>query len=316
MVPYIYDIALVLIIVISIVIGYRRGVMRTVLSLMCFVIAFSAASFMSKETVCSAVYDKYFSDSITEHIDEAVQQAKEQIVEEIDSNMQEAAHRVIEELPFGNDILKKYSDRLLNTRGITGVFEILGIDVRTLLTNPEISGKIDIAAEKYSYAAADAINSRLPFGITVKREDIKEVMTDLNAQEALIYEVFGIRSANSDTMGAAPYIEKRIVRPIFVRFIGIVIWTVVFSVVNSVLHIAVKIILIVRHVQPIKVCDSLLGGALGAVAGIAAVVACGAVIVLIVKLTGGITYMNEDIFEQTILFGRVYDMISQGEFLK
>lgn len=315
MVPYIYDMVLILILLIGIIRGYRRGVMRTVLSILCFVIAFSAASYFSSDTICSAVYDKYFSSYITEHIDEAVDQAKAQAVEEVNRQLKEAAYRFIEELPFGNDLLKKYSDKLMNTDGIAQIYEFLGIDVRTLLTNPEISGRINSIAEKYSYTAADAINSRLPFGITVEHEAVKEVMTDINAQEALIYEVFGIRSKYADSGGATVYIENKIVRPIFVRFIGIVIWAVVFSVVNLILHIAVKIILIVRNAGPVKMCDSFLGAVLGAAAGMAAIIACGALIVLAVKLTGGMTYMNEDIFGETILFGHVYNIISHGRFL-
>lgn len=319
--PYIYDIALIVIMLLSIGMGFKKGVLRTVLSLVCLIIAFSAASVMSSAEICSAVYDKYFHEYISEHIDSAVEQAKNQAKDKIKTELNDVIDSFIDENLGGSGFLKDYADNIISrgeetaSETIPELYAFLGIDVRTLLTNPEISGKIDTIAAEYSKAAADALSSRLPFGITVRSESVEEVMSDLDAREALVYELFGIKSEQSDTQGAADYLEKAVVRPIFLRFIGIVIWTAVFAVVNFVLRIVIRIILIVRKIEPIKACDSLLGGACGAAAGIAVIAACSVIIVLLIRFTGGLTYMNEDIFEQTILFKKVYDFISGWEFI-
>ena len=65
-----------------------------------------------------------------------------------------------------------------------------------------------------------------------------------------------------------------------------------------------------RKIEPIKACDSLLGALLGAVGGIAVTIVCTSIIVLLVNATGGMTYMNEDYFTDTIIFGKIYNMIS------
>ena len=38
--------------------------------------------------------------------------------------------------------------------------------------------------------------------------------------------------------------------------------------------------------------------------------------VIIVRFTGGMAYFNEDIFSQTLFFGRLYDLAKGFEFLK
>ena len=44
---YIYDIALLLIMIVCIGLGYKRGVLRTILNCVCFVIAVAIASVLS-----------------------------------------------------------------------------------------------------------------------------------------------------------------------------------------------------------------------------------------------------------------------------
>ena len=98
--------------------------------------------------------------------------------------------------------------------------------------------------------------------------------------------------------------------------IGTIVWVIVFSVVSILLRIVVNIILIVRKIEPVKACDSLLGGVLGAAVGVMVIVASVILIVILVRLTGGMTYMNEDIFSETLFFGRLYDMAKGFGFLK
>ena len=104
--------------------------------------------------------------------------------------------------------------------------------------------------------------------------------------------------------------EKKVIRPIFIRFIGIIIWAVVFAAVNAVLRIIISIIMIIAKAPPIKACDSALGAAAGCAAGIAVIIVCSTLIFLAVNFTGGMSFMNEDIFSKTMIFGRIYDIIA------
>ncbi len=319
--PYVYDIVPVVIMLLCIGTGYKRGVLRTVLGLICMVIAFSIASVLSSPEICAGLYDKYLHDRISVYIQESVDEAKVKIKEQAMDEAQKAVDEFIDENFGGSELLKESAKDFLAggdefaAEAVPELYDFVGVDIRTLLTNPEISGKIETVAAKYSSVAAEEINRRLPLGITVKQSEVYQVLADVNASEALIYELFGIKSENSEAVGAADYIERRAVRPIFVRFIGIVIWAVVFSVVNFLLRIIVRVILIIRKIEPVKACDSLLGGALGAAAGLAVIAACCTLIVLLVNFTGGMTYMNEGIFEQTVYFKQIYDIIAGLEFV-
>ena len=92
---------------------------------------------------------------------------------------------------------------------------------------------------------------------------------------------------------------------------GMIIWAVVFALCSLVLHLIVRAVLVVRKLQPIKACDSILGAVAGAAAGAAVIAACCMLIVLAVRWTGGTEYMNEDIFSHTLVFGRIYDLMTE-----
>lgn len=320
MAGYLYDIGTVIILLICILAGYRKGVLRTALNMVCFVIAFAAASFFSSETVTVPVYEKYFKERLDIIIENSISEAKKRAEGEVSGYVQGIADDIIDSAFGGNETVKEFAHLYIPQGGeflrgeFAGLIESGKIDLRTLLTNPLISGKIEDMAEKYSLYAAEEINSRLPLGITVDKEDILGIMTDNNAWEALIYEALGVSSDIRGDRGLDRYIESTVVRPVFLRFLGVVMWAAVFSVVNFVLHIIVSVVLVIRKIEPVKICDSAAGAVLGAAFGAAAVIACCVVITLLVRFTGGMTYMNEDIFSDTVIFGKIYDHISQISF--
>lgn len=317
MFPYIYDIFIAAILLVCIGFGYKRGVLRTILELICFIIAFSAASLISSYEASLQLYESYLREPIISVIDSAVQKAKEEAFDKIKTEADDVVDTIVDESLNGSDEIKAFIKQEMHRggdaikEGLPKVYEALGIDLQTLLTNPLISDKIDKIADEYSGTITDEINNQLPLGITVSEDQIEEIMKESDAAEALVYEVFGLKSDNSDTNGAAGYVEKTVIRRIAVRAISMLLWTVSFSVINIILRIVIKILLVVRKIEPIKACDSIIGAALGAVAGIAAAAVCCIIIILLTELTGGMTYMNSDVFDKTIIFGKFYDLISE-----
>lgn len=320
MAGYIYDAAAAAVIIFCACAGYRKGVLRTVLNTVCFIVAFAAASFFSSQSFTAPVYEKYFKERMAEALDIAVQNAKSRAAEELTGYAEDIADDIIDRTAGGNDLVKDIIHEYIPQggeiirEGLAGLVNSGKIDLPTLLTNPVISGKIEEMAEKYSVIASEEINDRMPLGIRVEKEDISRIITDNNAWEAVIYEALGIGSSGGEDKGLSAYIESTVVRPIFLRFLSIILWAAVFSIVNFLLRIIVSVVLVIRRLEPVKACDSAAGAVLGAVFGIAAVTACCAVIILIVRFTGGMTYMNEDIFSETLIFGRIYDTISRFGF--
>lgn len=322
MFPYIYDIVAAVILIAFIGRGFKRGVLRTVLSLVCLVIAFSAAAALSSYPITSKIYDDYFAETISEKIDTAVKDVRDETVNKLKDEAEKSADTFIDDNLGGSDELKQLVRDYLSTddevmrEQFSKVFSLAGIDVNDLLTNETFRDKINSIASQYSGLVTDRINDRLPVGVKVSESSVKDFLTDSSAHEAIVYDVFGIKSKDSQTEGTAKYIEKTLVRPAAIRMISAVIWAVVFTAVNIILRIIVNIVLIVRKIEPVKACDSILGGVLGAAVGAAVVAAAVILTVIIIRFTGGMAYFNEDIFSQTLFFGRLYDLAKGFEFLK
>lgn len=322
MFPYIYDIVAAVILIAFIGRGFKRGVLRTVLSLVCLVIAFSAAAALSSYPVTSKIYDDYFAETVSEKIDTAVKDVRDETVNKLKDEAEKSADTFIDDNLGGSDELKQLVKDYLSTddevmrEQFSKAFSLAGIDVNDLLTNETFRDKINSIASQYSGLVTDRINDRLPVGVKVSESSVKDFLTDSSAHEAIVYDVFGIKSKDSQTEGTAKYIEKTLVRPAAIRMISAVIWAVVFTAVNIILRIIVNIVLIVRKIEPVKACDSILGGVLGAAVGAAVVAAAVILTVIIVRFTGGMAYFNEDIFSQTLFFGRLYDLAKGLEFLK
>lgn len=291
------------------------------LSLICLIIAFSAAAVCSSYPVTSKIYDDYFSENIEEHIDNAVKEVRDETTKKLKDEAEQSADRFIDDNLGGSEELKQLVRDYLSTDDeelrsqLSQAYSYLGIDISSLLTNPDFRAKIEEIASQYSGRVADKINSRLPLGLKVSEGSVRDILTDEKSHEAVVYDMFGIRSENSPTEGTADYIEKKLVRPAAVRMISAVVWAVVFTAVNLVLKIIVNIILIVRKIEPIKACDSILGGVLGAAVGAVVLAAAVILIVCIIRFTGGMTYLNEDIFSDTLFFGRLYDLAKGLDFL-
>lgn len=321
----IYDGAVILILLVSVFIGFRRGVLRTILGLVCIVLSCIIAGAVSSYTVSNGIYEKFFRQTVYEHIDAAVQKAKEEAAASIEKRAEEAADRFIDENLGGSSEAKDFAYRLFDEGRafIDGaapeIYSFFDDHKETLLTNPQIYGKIEDMAAAYSSTAAAEINKRLPFGITVDPESVKEAVTSKEAAEAFVYELLDTGSESpessgkpesSDKKGVAWYIERRAVAPVFIRIISAVMWAVSFGVSGAVLRIIVRVILAIRKISPVKACDSALGGMCGAVLGCGIILVCTSVVVMLVNVTGGMTNMNEEIFSDTIIFGNIYRIIS------
>lgn len=311
----IYDIILVIIMLGCIGTGFKRGILRTALTLAGMVISFLAAAFLSSYTVCEEVYNSLLHERISIYIDESVQKAKENAEEKLKNELHSITDEYIDEYLGGSEIIKEQTANILAgmdeaREALPEIAELLGIDVRMLLTNPSISAKIEEIADTYSDSAAKEINSKLPLGISVKEQQIHSIITDIEADEALIYDAFGIKSPSSQTEGLAPYIEKTIVKPICIRLLSCIIWTLTFAAVNLVVGIVISVILAVKVIKPIRTFDSLLGGILGAAGGIAVTAALCVIVTLIIRFTGGMNYVNEEYIGSALIFGRIYEIFS------
>lgn len=311
-----YDGAVVLIILTAVLRGYRRGVLRTALGIVCIALSCIIAGAASSYTVSRGIYEAFLRQTVYEHIENAVDKAKEETAAAIKEKAESAADSFIDENLDGSPQAKDAVDRILEggrellEGAAPEIYSFFDDNRETLLTNPVIYGKIEDVVSACSGRATEEINKRLPFGVTVTPEAVEKAMTEDGAVDAFIYELFGSGEGQDSEKGVARYIESKAAAPVFIRLISAVLWAVVFAVSGFVLRIIVRVLLTVRKIGPVKVCDSALGGVLGAAAGCVVVLICTGIIFLLVNATGGMTYANENIFGETHIFGMIYDIIS------
>ncbi|MBR4224918.1 MAG: CvpA family protein, partial [Oscillospiraceae bacterium] len=86
---YIYDIAVVILLLIGIMSGYRKGALRMVLSIAFTLISVGAATFLSSDRNCEMLYDRYIKDNVvkicTDAVNDSIWKAKEEIAEQTKS---------------------------------------------------------------------------------------------------------------------------------------------------------------------------------------------------------------------------------------
>lgn len=274
--------------------------------------AFVAASTVSSYENCSRIYDKYVYKEVIKIVDNAVSDAKSSAEEQLRKTIDEEIENISDNAFGETDLIKEGVHSILGEDFQTvkdivpEIYSFFNVDIETILTNEIVSSKIRIIADKYSAVTTEEINRRLPLGLKIKEDAVKEIMTDSNAIEAVIYDVFGIGSSYHNTQTISEYIEQKLLRPTLLRIIGMVLWAVVFSAVSIVLKIVVRMILLIRKAPPIKAVDSLLGAVLGFVGGGCCVFVLTMAAVLIIRSTGGIDYINDELISQTVIFKPIY----------
>ena len=316
-VPIIYDIILLLIVIVCIIIGFKKGILHTVLSLVCFALAFGAATLISSQEIGEKLYEEYISDSLNAVIDEAVQNAKERAVEQLQNTIsQDIEDQAMEKFGFseeqaglaGDAVEWLFDNAEQYLQSDSTIFS--EIDVSALLTNEEINDKIKEVIRSYSGEVTDMVNEELPSQLQVTQESVESVICTDDAVKALLYEVIG-QYTDSDTEGetVSEYLERTVVAPLVIKAARTVLFAASFLIISLILKIISTVILCVLKISPIKAADSALGAALGAVRGILIAVIAVSAVYIVIALTGGNEWLSEDIISKTIIFVRVYEPV-------
>lgn len=320
MIPLIYDLVLLVILVVCIASGFRKGVLRTVLSVICFILAFAAASFMSSSAVTEQIYENHLQKRVNSIIEEAVDKAKAQAIQKLKDYASSESKRIAsEEFGLSDDeagmigdiaesIISGADDYIKSENSIFSEF-----DLTSLLTNSEINDRIKKIVYDYSDDVTDAINVRLPVGVRVSRESVEGVICTDDAVNALIYETIGQYTA-SDGETVSAYLERSVVRPLVLKALRVIIFAASFFIASLLCRIASQVLLAIRNIETIKTADSFLGAVFGAIQGIFFVLAAVCAAYVVITLTGGLSWLNEDIVSQTAVFGRLYGILAQTFF--
>ncbi len=323
-IPYIYDGIAVVIIIAGAVLGAKRGLLRTVIGVIFTAAAFIGAAYLSSDSICSQVYDRYIKEKALSVVSEAMITAEQRVKDSIAEKAKDTFGKITDEHTdedTSNKLKDMFSDFIDEHREdidhtVSTVADKLGVDVGKVLENEEITKRVDEAAELYSHTAAAEINTHMPLGITVEPVQIKGVISDKKLIELFIDETVGLNTDKTGFDGTAEYIEETILRPLILRAVHILLWIAAFIVIKLVLSLIMAVIMALKRSVPvIEGTDALCGCLMGLVGGLALAAFLAAAASALIALTGGMTWVNDDIISQTYIFGFLYDMVGGIESL-
>lgn len=262
------DIGAAAVIIICVSVGSRRGAVRMLLSVIGYAAAFAAAVFVSN-SADGYVYDKF--------VRPAVMSAMEERAEELSEDYGDALKEMLSE----NDI---QSDFLINGE------ETSPGD----LTEAKIRDKLNRVFIDYCGALTEMFSGTVPEEIVREAESYLK-KTDMENEMKL-------ELLTSARQSATELIEIEIVRPVMMRIVKTVLFSVTFALVCVLFAIISKIAGLIRKIPAVRSLDGFAGGFLGLLQGIMVMAVICAAAGVYIKLTG----RSADIIEQTYIFRHFY----------
>lgn len=267
---YILDIGAAAVIIICVSVGSRKGAVRMLVSVIGYVAAYAAAVFVSN-SADGYVYDKFVRPAVIS----AMEERAEELAEEY------GGVDALKEILSENDVL---SDYFINGE------ETLPGD----LTEAKIRDKLNSVFIDYCGALTEMFSGTVPEEIVREAEDYLK-KTDMENE-------MKIELLTSARQSATELIEMEIVRPVMMRIVKTVLFSVTFAIVCVLFSIVSKIAGLIRRIPALRSLDGFAGGFLGLLQGVMAMSVICAAAGVYIKLTG----RSADIIEKTYIFRHFY----------
>lgn len=264
---HLLDIISILLIIIITFAGYKKGILRMVISLVGFFAAAVLAGFVSNVTY-EYVYFHIVQPSVMEYIESEADKLSEEYSQE----------------------------KLLEKLGLSAVDETQTDEFEQHLTDDEFSGKLNSIFKEYCGRITESLNGVIPDEILESADEYLE-KNSFDKQEVL----------NDSKASAVTIIEAEIIRPVMLKTVKNVIFFITFIVVCIVFSILSRLAGIIRRIELIKTPDSFLGGILGFIYSILTIMALSLLCSIFIKLTANEnTVLNTGVIEETFFFKYAY----------
>ena len=284
----IFDIAVILIILLTTLTCCLKGFVRSVFGVAGTVAAFIVAlvvGFAANE----AVYNAYFKDSTREMAQRTVEQVDTgAIIEGVlrdngitgDIDSEELNKAIAAEGDMSRNV-EKYLDK----KGVKNDKDVDKI-IDNYVKHPNIS---DETLEKYH----------------IDRETLNNILSESGEHLKQLLKA----AAEEDKSKAAVYLEENIFAPIVMRLVRCILIVLVFVLLKIVISIIIMATGVIRRFDMIRKTDMLLGAVLGFCSGAVTVVLYAYICTVFIRITnGGISPITADMVESTAIFKIFYDL--------
>lgn len=264
---HLLDIISILLIIIITFAGYKKGILRMIISLVGFFAAAAISGFVSNVTY-EYVYFHIVQPSVMEYIESEADKLSEEYSQE----------------------------KLLEKLGISAVNEAESNDTDLYLTDDKFSGKLNSIFKEYCGRITESLSGVIPDEILESADEYLE-KNSFDKQEVL----------NDSKDSAVTIIEAEIIRPVMLKTVKNVIFFITFIIVCIIFSILSRLAGIIRRIELIKTPDSFLGGILGFIYSILTIMALSLLCSIFIKLTANEnTVLNTGVIEETFFFKYAY----------
>ncbi len=283
---YFFDIAIAVIFVLCVLIGYKKGIAKTIISfaihLLCIVVAF-IFSLLTAE----GLYMSYIQEPVMIKIEEAVE----------DFNITQEIKSYYSEKTVGLDISDNQVENILSDsdnmdKKLFDSFEDTSVDYNTDEAYNALYGILNNDLQEKVSKYMPPCAGKYFDEIKTSRKDVFNLIQELD----------------TDKKAAAQYIEEKCVRALMIRFVKIVAF-VIFSIVFMI--IAKIILTIIYKNQAVKAAgrtDSMLGALLGVAIALVIIIMIAFLVKMIIYAGGQNEYLNEDVVNNSLVFKYFYKM--------
>lgn len=289
-----YDALVIAVFFLAIAGNAKKGFIKSVVVLAAYILS-AFLAYMAGSFAGDKIYYSYIKDKNIEAVENAVS----------DINVNKEIKLYIEQSGYNVDISEEQIRNIISqSQNIDDADERFAEAINTATGGAaNVTGAYfkDNIMDKISSSVESRIGGYLPdFAVT-------NVQPSVSNNTDKIFKTIALLSG--DSHNAAEYIEKEYLRPVTIKVIGMLVFVVVFAVLNIIFHILLGGIDKIGDVTGLGKLDSVLGGVLGAVQ--AAIIVF--IIMLIVKITinlndSNMVLFNEETIENTKLFKYFYNI--------
>lgn len=278
---YAFDIAAAAVIVICVIVGSHRGAVKMIIALIGYIAAFAAAVFVSNAA------DDYVYDSFVKPV---VISAMETKASEL-SETYLAPENLVEMLSEnGVEFDKDQLDTLING---DKVYE-------NLLTDEKFRDTLNNIFINYCSLITDAFSGVLPDEVISEAEDY---LNETNMENSKKLELLTV-----ERQSITEIIESEIVRPLMMKTVNVVLFTVTLAVTIIIFSIISKAAGLIRKIPVLRSADSFLGGLMGFFQSLLIIALICFGVSVFIKLTSGANeYINTDVISETLVFKWLYN---------
>lgn len=284
-----FDIMCILVFIVFIVGGYRRGMLKTFASTLAYVLAFLISN-VASTAFSPVIYDNFLKEKLHSQIEEKM----------TDFDSSKIFNYALEQM--GIDAKLTQSD--LNKIADSGKDTAQAISEKLQQSGVDSAKAQEVYNKFYGYfneeTLAEALSSNANIdkktADTVARAVCKGTGTVKNTSQAL--EAF----SNPDPKQKADYIEQTVLRPVCSGVIRAVLFALIFAAAIFICRILLRSILHSDGRDIVKVADKAGGVIIGFVQGGLLLTIIGYICSIVMKISGGIGDFKPSILENTVIF--------------